>query len=174
MVMGLVLELQQPFLHCPVNIHIHINAACIVLLAHLHIVQKPFALEITGTYRRDIHQAERLVLPSELLADLQIEVICPLNLILDERVLDSDIIQYGGESGVAAMVAPVCIQYPELCLIRVAAFVAEIFHDLAEIVRIHCKPVFFAIRGKFIFPELPQSFKHRHGTHWSVLHIAEP
>ena len=47
MVVGLVLELEQPFLHTPVHIHIHEDAASVVLLAALHIIQKPLRAQET-------------------------------------------------------------------------------------------------------------------------------
>ena len=42
MVMCLVLELEKPFLYLPVHIHVDIDAAGIVLLAYLHVIQKAF------------------------------------------------------------------------------------------------------------------------------------
>ena len=89
MVMSLVLELEKPLLcsHLPLvtdDIHIHIYAARIVLLADLHIIKKTFALEVTRSYAGHIHEIQTLVLASEFLADLQIQVKGSVYLVLQE------------------------------------------------------------------------------------------
>ena len=38
--MGFVLELQEPFLGPVIDVHIDENAACVVLLAHLQVVEQ--------------------------------------------------------------------------------------------------------------------------------------
>ena len=87
--MGLVLELKKPFLRrhftlIAYDIHIHIYAAGIVLLTDFHIIEKALALEITRSDAGHIHKVQALVLASEFLADLQIQVKGSVYLVLQE------------------------------------------------------------------------------------------
>ena len=89
MVVGLVLELKEPLLcgHLTFvinDIHVNIDAACIVLLADLHIVEKTLSLEVTGTDAGHVHEVDVLVLTAELLTDLKVEVECSVDLLLEE------------------------------------------------------------------------------------------
>ena len=84
----------------------------------LKVVQKTLLLQIPGAYGRQFHQAQAPVLAAELdayapeLAELR------LKLSAQERIFDADFLKLGGEGGVAAMVAPVGVQYAELRLGR--------------------------------------------------------
>ena len=49
MVVGLVLELEKPFLLLPVHIHIDEHRAGVVLLALLHVVQQAFVAQVART-----------------------------------------------------------------------------------------------------------------------------
>ena len=89
MVMSLVLELEKPLFRSHLtlvvnDVHIHIYAACIVLLTDLHVVEKSLCLEVTRTYRSHVHKVQALVLASELLADLHVEIERTVNLFLKE------------------------------------------------------------------------------------------
>ena len=143
--MGFVLELQQPLLGLPVDIHVDEHRAGVVLLAHLQIVQQAAPLQTAGTDGGEVHQADALLLAAQLAADVQVEGQRLLNLRLHERLLDRDPLQFGGEGGVAAVVAPVGIQNAELRLARIATLAAEVAHHLAQVVGIHRQTVPLAI-----------------------------
>ena len=70
MVVGLVLELEEPFLGLSVNIDIHIDAASVVLLALLKVIEHSVGAEPAGTDGCEIHQAEGLLAASEVGAHL--------------------------------------------------------------------------------------------------------
>ena len=53
------------------------------------------------------------------------------------RILHLDVLQPGGEGGVAAMVAPVCVEYAYFGFRRVASLGSEVFHGLHEVVGAH-------------------------------------
>ena len=71
--MGFVLELQEPFLGPVIDVHIDENAACVVLLAHLQVVEQSLAAQVTGTDRRQVHQADALALAPQFAADFQVK-----------------------------------------------------------------------------------------------------
>ena len=63
-IMGLVLELQQPFLRFAILIYVNKNGAGIVLFAHLHIVQLAYGAQITCANSRQLHEAQRFFVAS--------------------------------------------------------------------------------------------------------------
>ena len=69
MVVGFVLELQQPFFGFAVHIHVHEDAAGVVLFAAFHVVQETLGTEVAGTDGGQFHHAEAFVLAAEFLAD---------------------------------------------------------------------------------------------------------
>ena len=178
MVMCLVLELEKPLLCSHVslivnNVHIHIYAACIVLLAHLHIVKKALRLEITCADSSHIHEVQALMFTSEFLADLHIEVKGSVDLTLDERIFDIDFLKFRGEGGMTAMVAPVCVEDTEFGLGRVAAFSLEIIDNLAKVISVHRKTHLLAVWGKFVLGKCCKAFKDRNRSHLRLLHCRE-
>ena len=72
MVMGFVLEHEKPFLEFPVHIHVHVDAAGIVLLADFHVVQKTGLAQIPASDCRHIHQVQALVLATEFFSHFQV------------------------------------------------------------------------------------------------------
>ena len=67
-VMGLVLELEQPLLLLAIHVHINEDRASVVLLADLHIVEKAFLAKVTRANSSKFHEAERFLGATELLA----------------------------------------------------------------------------------------------------------
>ena len=67
--MCLVLKLQQPALHNTVNIDVYEDAASVILLALLHIVELTELAEVARTDSSQLHKAEALLLATKLLAD---------------------------------------------------------------------------------------------------------
>ena len=175
MVVRLVLELEKPFLcsHLPLivhDVHIHEDAAGIVLLADLHIVKQAFCLEVAGSHSGHIHKIHTFVLASEFLTDLHIKIERAVDFFLEERLLDIDILEFCRECGVTAMVAPICIEDTELGLRRVTSFSLEIIHHFAEVISIHRQPHLLAIRSKLILCQSGKSLKNRHRSHFRLFH----
>lgn len=92
-VMGFVLELQEPFLGPVIDVHIDENAACVVLLAHLQVVEQSLAAQVTGTDRRQVHQADALALAPQFAADFQVKRQRAFDLVFHERLLDRNVLQ---------------------------------------------------------------------------------
>ena len=55
--MGLILELEKPFLGLAIYIYIDEDRASVVLLADLHVVEQTFLAEITRTDGGELHKA---------------------------------------------------------------------------------------------------------------------
>ena len=157
MVMGFVLELQQPLLGLAVHGGVDEYAAGVVLFALLLVVQLAVGLQPAGADGCEFHQAERLLHAAEFLAHGAEPAQTLLQFGFQEGIVDGDFFDFGGEGGVAAVVAPVGIQDAELGLERIAALGLEITHDLAEVVGVHGQPVVLAEGGEFAFGHLREA-----------------
>ena len=171
--MGFVLELQEPFLGLPIDIHVDIDRAGVVLLRDLHVVQQPLLLQVAGADRRHVHQAKALVLAAQFAADAQVERQRIFDLLLDERFLDGDALQLGREGRVAAMVAPIGVEDAQFGFIGIAALGAEVFHHLAQVVVVHRQPHLLAVGLQFGIRHFPETIEHLHGFHLGLLHVAQ-
>ena len=87
MVMGFVLELQQPLFGFPVHCGIYEDAACIVFFALLLVVQFAFGLQPAGADGGKLHQAEWLLYPAEFLAHGSEPAQAVFQLRLQERIV---------------------------------------------------------------------------------------
>ena len=72
MVVSLVLEHQEPALGLAIDIDVDENAAGVVLLTHLHVIQLPGFPEIFGTYRGHIHQVQSFAFAAKLRAHFEV------------------------------------------------------------------------------------------------------
>ena len=158
--MGLVLEHQQPSLGLPVHIHIYEYAARIVLLADLQVIQQTVLPEVFRPDCGHIHQVQSLLLAACLRAHPQVQGHRPVDVLLDEGILHVDAFQFRCECRVAAVVAPVGVQNPEFGLVRIPAFLGEIFHNLGEVVGVHRKAHLFAICFQIVPAHIPESLQH--------------
>ena len=145
MVVGFVLEHQQPFLKAAVHFDIHIDAAGIVLLADFHVVELADTAEISSADGGHVHEIQALAFAAKFLAEPEVEFECTVDFLFGEGVLDPVFLKFRGKCGVAAMVAPICIEDSELCLVGLAAFFGEVLDHFSEVVGIHCQAHLAAI-----------------------------
>ena len=117
-VVRFVLELHEPPLRPAVDIHVDVDRAGVVLVRDLQVVEQPLPAQVARADRRHVHQADALVLAPQLAPHAQVEGQRALDLLLEERLLDGDALQLGREGRMAAVVAPVGIQDPQLRLVR--------------------------------------------------------
>ena len=173
MVVRFVLELKQPLLRLSVHIDVDENAAGVVFLTLLLVVEQSFLLQVTGADGRHVHQADRLAGTPQLFTHAAVEGQRLLHLALHERLVHGNLLQYGRKGGMAAMVAPIGIQYPELRFGRVSSFAAEIGHYLTQVVGIHCQTVGLAVRGECRLAHPGKALQHGYRPHFGVLRQAE-
>ena len=120
--MCLILEHEQPSFEFAVHVHIYIYAAGVVLLADLHVVEKARLAEITSSDGSHIHEVQPLMLTAKFLSHLEIQIQCPVDVFFHEGLLHSDFLQLCSESGMTAVVAPVCVENTEFSFVRVTSF----------------------------------------------------
>ena len=161
MVVRLVLEHQQPAFDRPVFIHVDEDAAGVVLFADLQVVQFALLSQVPGPDRGYVHEVQALLLAAKFLAQFQIEVERLLDVFLDKGLFDPDLLQFGHEGGMAAVVAPIGVQNPQFGLVRVPAFFPKVVHYFPEIVRIHGQLLCFAIVFQSLVIKASESFQHR-------------
>ncbi len=162
MVVGLVLELQQPLLRLAVHVHIHADAASVVLLALLQVIQHAVRAQPPRAYCGDIHQADAPALTPKLPTHAEIHPVSPLHLLPDKRVLKLHAVQLCVESGMSAVVAPIGVQDAQLGLGRVTPLPLEIGDDLTQVIRAHRQPHPLAIRLQLLLRQGSQAVQHRH------------
>ena len=172
-VVRLVLELQQPPFRPAVHVNIHVDRAGVVLLRDLQIVQQPLLLQVAGSDRRHVHQADALVLAAQFAADPQVQGQRILDLLLHERLLDRNPFEFGREGRMAAVVAPVGIQNAQLRLEGIAPLPAEVFHHFVEVVGIHRQSHPLAVRLQLVVLHLPKSLQHLDRLHLGLLHVRQ-
>ncbi len=82
-------------------------------------------------------------------------------------------LQNGRKSGVAAVVRPVGVQDTKFGLGRVAVLVAEVFHHLAQVVRIHCQPPLLAEGRKIRLSHVGESVQRGERFDVGVLNLLQ-
>ena len=143
-VVCLVLELKQPLLLDAIHIDIDKYRAGVILLALLQVVEYARLLQITCTDCCKLHQTEALLLSAELLTYAVQSLQRLLQLLLEERLVDCYLLNLGCKSGVAAVVAPIGIEYAKLGLRWVALLTLVILHHLTQIIGIHRQTILLA------------------------------
>ena len=116
MVVGLILEIYQPFLCLSVDFHRHHNAAGVNLFRFLLILQFSFLFQLFHRHQRQIHQADKFILPSlvHILPVRQIAAVGVLHGFLVISLIKGNILKLCGKRGMTAVVRPVGIQHPDL------------------------------------------------------------
>ena len=171
--MCLVLELKQPLLLYAIHIDIDKYRACVILLALLQVVEYARLLQITCTDCRKLHQTEALLLSAELLTYAAQSLQRLLQLLLEERLVDCYLLNLGCKSSVAAVVAPIGIEYAKLGLRWVALLTLVILHYLTQIIGIHCQTILLAEWLQLLILERDESVQDRHRLHLGTLHIRQ-
>ena len=113
-VVGLVLEHQQPVLLLPVHIGGDMDGAGVDLLALVQLGQEAPLFQHLGADGGDVHQGLGTLSGLLLAVDLHPGGEIPLIGRLDGGIADLHVFQVGGEGGVAAVVGPVGVHHPHL------------------------------------------------------------
>ena len=138
MVMGFVLELEQPVLLGAVHVHGNVNGTGVDFLALVDVFQPAPLLEHLCALGGDVHQGDGPL--RGLLGAVDLRLVPQILLIggLHARVLQLRRVDAGGEGGVAAVVGPVGVHHANLSDGGVALLVlAEIVLQKLQIVQIH-------------------------------------
>ncbi len=113
------------------------------------------------------------MLAPQLAADIEVERQRILYLALEERLLDGDAGKLGGKGRMAAMVAPISIEDAQLGLERIAPLLAEVTHDLAQVVGAHGQTIVLTAGPQLVVGQLAKTLQHLDGLHFGLLHVAQ-
>ena len=160
--MGFVLELQEPLLLLSLDIDIDKDGASVVLLAHLHIVQLANLTQVATANSCQLHQAQRLLLTTELLAHHAELCQCGFVLALHKRVVNLYLLNLGGEGGVTAVVAPIGVEDSQLGLRRVAMLTAEVLHNATQVICIHRQAIRLAVWLQILLLHIGKALQYRY------------
>ena len=138
MVVGLVLEHEDPVLFLAVNVHLDLDGAGVDLLALVQVVQLAVCLQFLGSDGCQVHKGHGLFASAQFLADGAVCVVGLLDVIGGD-VHVRDLCQ---ECGVAAVVRPVGVDHAHFGDGGVTVFgVPEILLAELDIAQIHCQTV---------------------------------
>ena len=162
-VVGLVLEHEQPVLVVTVHERLHFNGAGVDLLGLIDVLQVAALLEHLSRDRTHVHQRYRTLRSLFLAVDFYAGSHVAVKCVLHHLIFELYVIDLGEEGGVAAVVGPVSVHHADLGDGGLAAFiVAEIALQERQIVQIHSET-------EFITQRIERSAVHRgealHGAH---------
>ena len=137
MVVGLVLEEQQPRLGDAVHGDVHLHRAGVDLLALVQLGKLAHGLQMLDGDGREIHQADGLLAAPQGVPGCQIVRVG----LLQQGVLKGHMVENGAEGGVAAVIGPVGVNHADFRDGGVAAFLLEIGLAESDVVQVHGKAV---------------------------------
>ena len=167
MVVGLVLEQEQPVLILTVHIALDLDGAGVDLVGLVQIFQDALLLQLLGTDGGKIHHAAGLVLPAQIGAHGHVAV----KGLLHHGIVDLHIVQNGAEGGVAAVIGPVGVDHLDLGDGGVAVLRAEILLAELDIAKIHGKAVVRNELFQLLFVQLVEALQNLDRGGHRVLHF---
>ncbi len=106
-VVGLVLEEEEPVLLLAVHVHLALDGAGVDLLGLVQVLEDALGAQVLGTDGAHVHEADGLLGAAQLLAHLKVLV----EGVPDHLVVNFDLLKLGAEGGVAAVVGPVGVDH---------------------------------------------------------------
>ena len=135
MVVGFVLEEQEPGLLFPIHRNGHVNGAGIDLLALVQLGEKTLLMQILGRQGPNVHEIHRFG-AAQLPSGSQVVFIG----LLQQGIGELHRIDGGEEGGVAAVIGPVGVDHANFRDGGAAALLAEIGLAEGNVVQIHGQP----------------------------------
>ena len=158
-VVGLVLEEEEPVLILAVDVDRDLDRAGVDLLGLVEAGELPGVLEPLGADGAHVHEADGLPVAAELVADLEVAVEGRL----DHGVVDLDLVEHGAERGVAAVVRPVGVDDADLGDRGVAALLGEVLLAEADVGEVHGQPALGDEGGEAGLVELAEAVEDLDG-----------
>ena len=165
MVVGLILEEEQPVLFLAIVVDGHLDGTGVDLLGLIELVEFALLAEHLSSQGADVHEVHGLR-AADALAVGKVLVIG----ILQERVLEGDLVDGGEERRMTAVVGPVGVDHTDLGDGRVSVFRLEVLLAERDVVEVHGKTeVFYHLCQ--LFPVFGDEPIHRlHGLRQVHLH----
>jgi len=166
-VVGLVLEQEQPILVLAVDVALDLDGAGVDLLGLVEVLQDALLLQLLGADGGKVHHAAGLVLPAKVLPHGHITVERSLN----HLVVDLDIIQNGAEGGVAAVIGPIGVDHLDLGDGGVPLLAAEVLLTELDVAEVHGKALLCDEVLQSLLVQLVEAVQHLHRRGDGVLHL---
>ena len=147
-VVRFIFEQEQPRLRAGIRLHGDFYGAGVHFLRLVEPGKPPLGFEHLRRERGDVHEIDGLR-PVQLRPRGKIALVGALQ----QRVAERHAVDGCEERRVAAVVGPVGVDHAQLRHGRVAALGLKIVPAEAQIVRVHRKPHFRAVRGELVLPE---------------------
>ena len=167
MVVGFVLEQEQPILLFAVNVDLALYRASVNLVRLVEPLKAAMRTQVLGANGAHIHQAYRLMLATQLGAHSKILLECKLH----RFVVDLNVGKFGTECGVTAMIGPVRIDNANLGDSGVAPDFLEVSLEEFNIRLVHSKAALFAELGKTRVVELGEALDNLYRLGFGHLHL---
>ncbi len=166
--MSFILEHENPVFKLSVDIYLYLYRAGIYLFAFIKVRKKSVSLELLGSKSTDIHECDRSVASAEFLADIEVHIIC----ILDVRSYDAYILNICKECSMTAVVRPVSIYHAYFSDSRITMFlVSEIILTELDIVIVHSKSELVNECMKSLFVEGSKAFESLYCLRYLVVSV---
>ena len=106
MIVCFIFKIDQPLLGLSVDLNGNDDGAGVDLVCLLLILQKAVLLQFSGSHRRQVHQADELVLPVavHIQAVLKISPEGCLDRLTVVSLIEGHVLQFRGEGGVTAVI----------------------------------------------------------------------
>ena len=167
MVMGFVLEEEQPILIFSINVNGALHRAGVNLVGFVQTFKTAMSTQVLRTDGAHIHQAHGLVLALQLGTHGQVLLECQLH----RFIVDLHIGKLGAEGGVAAVVRPIRVNHAHLGDSRVAADFLEMSLEELDVGLVHGKAALFAELCQARTVELREAFDNLYRLGLGNLHL---
>ena len=132
-VVGFVLEQEQPILIMAIHINLHLDGAGVDFFGFVKILQNTVLLEPLRADGAHIHKAYGLFVAAKLVTHLKILIERGLH----GRVVNLHIIKLRAERGVTAMIGPIRVDHLDFRDCRITLFLGEVSTAELQISQIH-------------------------------------
>ena len=166
-VVGLVLEEEQPVLILAVDVALDLHGAGVDFLRLVEVLQDALLFQFLGTDGGQVHHAAGLILAAKVGAHCHIAV----EGLLHHGIVDLDVVQNGSEGGVAAVVRPVCVDHLDLGDGRVALLRAEILLAELDVAQVHGEALLVDELFQACLIQLVEAVQHLHFGGDGILHL---
>ena len=166
-VVGLVLEEEQPVLVLAVDVALDLHGAGVDLLGLVEVLQDALLFQFLGTDGGQVHHAAGLVLTAKVGAHGHVAV----EGLLHHGIVDLDVVQNGSEGGVAAVVRPVGVDHLDLGDGRVALLRAEILLAELDVAQVHGEALLVDELFQACLIQLVEAVQHLHFGGDGILHL---
>ena len=164
--MGFVLEHEKPWFFHTIDIHFDFDRASIDFVWHFHIVQTSISPLITTENSRHIHQGLRFFRTPQLITHGNILVISWLQLFLEFRSWEINLLQLSLKSRMTAVVRPVSVQNLEFRLSWHAPDWLKVVLNKEQIIHFHGHPLLSLVAIKVFCCIAFKESQFRNGLVW--------